>query len=295
MAIKSPFPLVKLPRDKFFKLDDLIWLLPPAVHFFLLVLRPTAIDFLKDAGLKLDGMPQYNIFWGFIVQITMVGTWAGDGFNPAGLLCSTQMGYKRLPKLILLVSSVYLCAYGIKNAESKGFVRRGFVKKTVVGALGSPPLCGVNMKVVEGKTCEMKLCGVLEALQGTCEAGRNKGCCMKPEVYVMDEARHFFALSFIMRIFSPYMGFTIPLWAGIVQAALRLMPSCISGLVSNPQGILFRAILTGNYEVVPYVVAGTVAGSVGAFIAATTVQMLLARLTPVVGSKPEAKTEKKTQ
>ena len=44
-------------------------------------LRPTAIDFFKDAGLKLDGMPQYNVFWGFIVQVhaqcsrEVVGLW----------------------------------------------------------------------------------------------------------------------------------------------------------------------------------------------------------------------------
>ena len=48
------------------------------------------------------------------------------------------------------------------------------------------------------------------------------------------------------------------LWAGVVQAGLRLLPSCISGLGSNPQPAVFRAVLTGNYEVVPYVVAGTV-------------------------------------
>ena len=74
------------------------------------------------------------------------------------------------------------------------------------------------------------------------------------------------------------------LWAGIVQAGLRLLPSCISGLGSNPQPAGFRAVLTGNYEVVPYVVAGTVIGSVAALIAATTVQTLLARMVPVAGA-----------
>jgi len=33
------------------------------------------------------------------------------------------------------------------------------------------------------KTCEMKLCGVVEALQGTCDSNKNKGCCVKPEVH----------------------------------------------------------------------------------------------------------------
>lgn len=28
----------------------------------------------------------------------------------------------------------------------------------------------------------MKLCGVVEALQGSCVANKNKGCCVKPEV-----------------------------------------------------------------------------------------------------------------
>ena len=74
------------------------------------------------------------------------------------------------------------------------------------------------------------------------------------------------------------------LWAGIVQAGLRLLPSCISGLGSNPQPAVFRAVLTGNYEVVPYVVAGTVIGSVAALIAASTVQTLLARMVPVAGA-----------
>ena len=50
----------------------------------------------------------------------MVGTFAGDGFNPSGLLMSTQMSYKRIPKMILLVASIYMCAYGLKAAESKG-------------------------------------------------------------------------------------------------------------------------------------------------------------------------------
>jgi len=50
----------------------------------------------------------------------MVGTFAGDGFNPSGLLCSTQMSYKRIPKMLLLVASIYMCAYGLKAAESKG-------------------------------------------------------------------------------------------------------------------------------------------------------------------------------
>jgi len=249
------------------------------VHMFLVCLRPVAIDFFKDAGLKLDGMPQYNVFWGFIVQVTMVGTFAGDGFNPAGLLCSTQMSYKRIPKLLLLVGSIYMCAYGLKAAENKGYLERGFVRSNVVSALGSPPLCGINFKVEKKKkTCEMKLCGVVEALQGTCDANKNKGCCLKPEVFVMDEARHFFALTFIMRVFGPFMGITVPLWAGIVQAALRLLPSSISGVVSNPQPFLFKAVLTNNFEVLPYVIAGTVTGSVSAWLAATTVQMLAARL-----------------
>jgi len=38
----------------------------------------------------------------------------------------------------------------------------------------------------------------------------------------------------------PFMGITVPLWAGIVQAALRLLPSSISGVVSNPQPFLFK-------------------------------------------------------
>ena len=59
-------------------------------------------------------MPQYNVLWGFLVQITMVATWAGDGFNPSGLLCSTPMGYKRLPKIMLLVASIYLTAFGLQ-------------------------------------------------------------------------------------------------------------------------------------------------------------------------------------
>lgn len=36
-----------------------------------------------------------------------------------------------------------MCA-GVRLA---GYVRRGFVKNDVVAALGSPPLCGVNVKV----------------------------------------------------------------------------------------------------------------------------------------------------
>ena len=72
------------------------------------------IDYLKEFGVKLAGMPQYNVLWGFLVQITMVATWAGDGFNPSGLLCSTPMGYKRLPKIMLLVASIYLTAFGLQ-------------------------------------------------------------------------------------------------------------------------------------------------------------------------------------
>ena len=62
-------PHHRLPQDKFFKSGDLIWLLPPVVHMALVVMRPHAIDFFKDAGLKLDGMPQYNVLWGFIIQV----------------------------------------------------------------------------------------------------------------------------------------------------------------------------------------------------------------------------------
>ena len=39
-----------------------------------------------------------------------------------------------------------------------------------------------------------------------------------------------------------------------------------------------QAVLTNNFEVLPYVIAGTVTGSVSAWLAATTVQMLAARL-----------------
>ena len=39
------------------------------MHMILVVMRPTAIDFLKDAGLKLDGMPQYNVLWGCVIQV----------------------------------------------------------------------------------------------------------------------------------------------------------------------------------------------------------------------------------
>ena len=154
---------------------------------------------------------------------------------------------------------------------------------------------------------------------------------------------------------SPFMGITVPLWAGLVQAALRLLPSSISGVVSNPQPFLFKvsvcvrarawaclvamraelargarkargrraltghgvprqpakvargrlmqaqaprwrhmsepgrraddrvhvdeqAVLTDDYRVVPYVVAGTAAGSLAAFLAATTIQVLAARI-----------------
>ena len=35
----------------------------------LVVARPHAIDFVKDNGLKLDGIGQYNIFWGFVIQV----------------------------------------------------------------------------------------------------------------------------------------------------------------------------------------------------------------------------------
>jgi len=251
----------------------------------MVVARPHAIDFAKDQGLKLDGMPQYNIFWGFIIQLCMVGTFAGDGFNPAGLLCSTPMGSKRISKLIIMVGAIYMIAYGLQTAEKQGYLERGFVKKNVVSALGSPAICGVNVKV-DKKTCEMKLCGVVEALQGTCDAKKGKGCCMKPEVFVMDEMRHFFALQFIMRVFGPYMGFTIPLWAAIVQAALRLSPSCITGLLSNPQPVLFKAVLTNDYKVLPYVAAATAGGGIAALIAATTVQIVASRL---FGKKPEVK------
>ena len=71
---------------------------------------------------------------------------------------------------------------------------------------------------------------------------------MKPEVYVMDEARHFFALSFIMRIFGPYMGFTVPLWAGTslslcVSLSLSLSLS-LSIHVSNAPASLAPLSLT---------------------------------------------------
>lgn len=45
-------------------------------------------------------------------------------------------------------------------------------------------------------------------------------------------------LSLVYR--SPFMGITVPLWAGVVQAGLRLLPSSISGVVSNPQPFLFK-------------------------------------------------------
>jgi len=280
----SPFPLVKLPRAKFLSSADILWLVPPIVHMVLVVARPHAIDLVKDNGLKLDGIGQYNIFWGFVIQLSMVATFGGDGFNPAALICTTPMGAKRISKLILLIGSIYMIAFGLKTAETQGYLNRGFVKKNIVSALGSPALCGVNVKV-DKKTCEMKLCGVVESLQGTCDAKKGKGCCMQPEVFVMDEMRHFFALQFIMRVFGPYMGMTVPLWAAIVQAALRLSPSSITGLVSNPQPVLFKAILTNDYKVMPYVAAATVGGGIAALIAATTVQMVASRL---FATKPKA-------
>ena len=53
----------RLPRGSFLSLVDLIWLIPPVVHMFVVCLRPYAVDFFKDQGVKLDGMPQYNIMW----------------------------------------------------------------------------------------------------------------------------------------------------------------------------------------------------------------------------------------
>jgi len=85
------------------------------------------------------------------------------------------------------------------------------------------------------------------------------------------------------------MGMTVPLWAAIVQAALRLSPSSITGLLSNPQPVLFKAILTNDYKVMPYVAAATVGGGIAALIAATTVQMVAVRL---FATKPKT-TDKK--
>lgn len=39
------------------------------------------------------------------------------------------------------------------------------------------------------KTCQMQLCGVVEALQGTCTANKNKGCCVDPMVRTALAAR----------------------------------------------------------------------------------------------------------
>ena len=96
----------------------------------------------------------------------------------------------------------------------------------------------------------------------------------------MDEARHFFALQLFMRVFGPYMGFTVPFWAAVVQAGLRLLPSCITGLMSNPQPVLFKAVLTNDYSLVPYVVAGTAAGSIASLIAGQAIKVVQARVFP---------------
>jgi hypothetical protein len=51
-------------------------------------------------------------------------------------------------------------------------------------------------------------------------------------------------------------------------------------------------VLTDDFKVLPYVIAGTVAGSVAAWLAATTVQMLAARL---FAKKPAEATKAKTE
>ena len=60
--------------------------------------------------------------------------------------------------------SIYLLAFGLKTAETQGYLERGFVKKNVVSALGSPPLCGVNVKVsayIKKKSCVQKSGGCI--------------------------------------------------------------------------------------------------------------------------------------
>jgi hypothetical protein len=51
----------------------------------------------------------------------MVAMFAGFGFNPVGLICHNNMKFiNRIAKIMLLVASVYMLAFGLKMAEDKG-------------------------------------------------------------------------------------------------------------------------------------------------------------------------------
>ena len=57
----------------------------------------------------------------FSHQFTMVAMFAGFGFNPVGLICHNNMKFiNRIAKIMLLVASVYMLAFGLKMAEDKG-------------------------------------------------------------------------------------------------------------------------------------------------------------------------------
>ena len=47
-------------------------------------------------------------------------------------------------------------------------------------------------------------CGFMDALAGTCESGKAKGCCIQPLHFVLDEARHLFVMQFVLRLVCPF-------------------------------------------------------------------------------------------
>ncbi|EKX32918.1 hypothetical protein GUITHDRAFT_120903 [Guillardia theta CCMP2712] len=212
-------------------------------------------------------MARLGIAYGFVVQFVNVGLWGGDAFNPVGLALNTGMGSKRWTKLIVMLMGAPLLAYALKEVQGKDWV-----EKNIIPALGAPKVCGYGDTA---NSCKMSLCGFYDAIQGTCDTGKSKGCCIDPVHLVYDEARHFFLLSYLMRVFNPIMGFTVPFWAAFIQASIRLLPSAMTGVVCNPNPAFLRSILTGDWSILHLVVLGTFGGQLAALLAGTATSQLI--------------------
>mmetsp|Transcript_60795 Transcript_60795/g.144710 ORF Transcript_60795/g.144710 Transcript_60795/m.144710 type:complete len:330 (-) Transcript_60795:21-1010(-) len=246
---------------------DIFWMVPPMLHILALCGRVPTISYLKTSGIEVFSSmtgPHINIFYGFLVQLMFISGFGGDAFNSTGMLVHLNQGPMRFVRACIQLTGVCLLGY----AFMLGLGDEG-VKTHILPNFAAAKICGYSEA-----TCSQKMCGFMDAMAGTCESGKAQGCCMEPLHFVLDEARHLFLLQFFMRMVGPSLAVhwaIMPFVNACAQAAVRLLPSAMSGPMCNPHPALLRAVITGSWQTLHLPVLGTILGQVSALFAAQAV------------------------
>mmetsp|Transcript_37252 Transcript_37252/g.76347 ORF Transcript_37252/g.76347 Transcript_37252/m.76347 type:complete len:337 (-) Transcript_37252:723-1733(-) len=237
----APFklPLIKLNRGPI-SIYDVFWMVPTISHLIFGLNKKNWIKFAISHGATLTPF-QLGIAWGWLSQCIHNATWSGDGFSVPSNLLKYENGPKRLFKMCFQLLAPWLFFWTMLH-----FMGQQWIDEAIKPRLNTLKVCG--FPAAQESTCEMKYCGMLEAIRGECNTGRWDGCCVQPSAFFLDEVRHLFILNYTMRMLTPILGLWVPLVTATVQATVRSLPSSQLGLMSNPNPHYFRAIVTGDWS-----------------------------------------------